>query len=130
MNKQPKNTVNVGRQTLYGNPIKKHVVCPNCDNIHSLPGDTLGCYRNYLINRVSNFLACVTRGQDTAHLARLPDASMPAEEFRRSLLVLEGKELWCPGCGVGSETCHAHELKRAIRYVRTMYEQGIFGRTW
>lgn len=116
----------MGSTTIYGNPIRMHTPRPVCEVMHMQPGETLGCFRHYLIARVSDYAGAVLYGQGIALVARLPNASIHAEEFRRSLLELDGKELWCPGCGVGSRTCHARILEITIEYVQTMYQQGIF----
>lgn len=119
MNKQLKGTINVGRTTRYGNPIKlnTNTPCPICETIHVLPGATLNCFWHYLIARVSGRLDMVAYGQNAAVAARLPDARMPAEEFRAKLLELKGQQLWCPGCGMNSKTCHARMLESIIEYI-------------
>ncbi len=119
MNKQPEGTVNVGRQTLYGNPIKlnTNTPCPVCETMHVLPGGTLNCFWHYLIARISGRPDMEIYGQNVAVLAQLPDAQMSASEFRGKLLELEGQQLWCPGCGMNSKTCHARMLESIIEYI-------------
>lgn len=104
---------------MYGNPIKlnTNTPCPICETMHTLPGETLNCFWHYLIARISGRPDMVIYGQNIAVLARLPDARMSTEEFRRSLFELKEQTLWCPGCGIDGPTCHARVLESIIEYI-------------
>jgi len=85
--KPPKDHVDVGRSTTYGNPVRIGHVCQYCNRLHETAGDTLPCFRKYAEGRM---------GWD--------------ERFLQAVRDLAGKKLWCPGCGVNSPTCHARVL--------------------
>lgn len=116
--KQPVAIVNVGRQTLYGNPVRSRVKCLVCEEVHLEPGDTQVCFLLYLSGRVCEESDWVVWAQWIAASARLPQAELDAVEFLVRLLELDGKILWCQGCGVGSQTCHARVLESATGHYK------------
>jgi hypothetical protein len=80
--------VDVGRSTIYGNPVRMDRLCPLCHKYHRLPGDTLDCFKKYAEYRLKK-----------------------DPPYRNAVLALKGKKLWCPGCGLNSPTCHARILE-------------------
>lgn len=106
---------NIGRKTIYGNPVKMKRTCPVCQQIHMLPVDTLDCYARYLHWRMSP--GKESGAQQMAKNAGMPGWPEPAMAFRAKLLLLDDKHLYCPGCGEGSPTCHGRILERAIAWL-------------
>jgi len=108
-------TINVGRKTLYGNPILIGRVCPLCAELHSSAGSTISCYRLYLFMRLKTDTE--TKGQAIAAIVPLPEYDLSAHGFSAKLRELRGYRLFCPGCETDSETCHARVLERAIEWL-------------
>ena len=42
-----------GHDGYFGNPVAANRRCPVCAAVHTLPGDTLPCYRRYLHERLT-----------------------------------------------------------------------------
>lgn len=84
--------INIGRSTIYGNPIIIGRRCQFCGMIHNKAGDTLKCFRQYAENRIKNDL-----------------------EYANAIRQLEGKKLYCPGCRKTSKTCHGRVLEELSR---------------
>ena len=76
-----------GQCGLYGNPVRVGRACPECGQVHQTPSSTLPCYQIYFKRRI---------------------ASDPA--FRRAVLALAGRQLWCPGCR-GRAMCHGQIIR-------------------
>lgn len=81
----------IGRSTIYGNPVKIGQVCQFCHQKHLTASSTLPCFENYLVEKMNK-----------------------DPQFAKSVLGLKGKALWCPGCGIGSSTCHGRILEKFI----------------
>ena len=88
MRKPPKGMIDVGRSTIYGNPVRIGQVCQFCNQLHSVAGETIPCFRKYAEGRM---------GWD--------------DRYRQAVKDLVGKKLWCPGCGYNAENCHARVLE-------------------
>ena len=108
---QPADTVNIGRDTPFGSPIYMHRACPVCFQTHRKPGDTLHCYEEYLRDRFSINQRKRYWAEEKARKAL--SAPMP-KDFYTEVMALDGKTLFCPGCGVGSPTCHGRVLEKFI----------------
>lgn len=87
--------VNIGRGTIWGNPYKVGRTCQRCGQRHG-KGETLKCYRRYLWQRINDGSGFDKR---LAELGR---------DIIDGTVVLR-----CPGCGVGSKTCHGRILEAA-----------------
>jgi hypothetical protein len=88
----PEGYIDVGRTTIYGNPIRVGQNCRWCGKFHQYAVDTLSCYEEYLNSRM-----------------------FVDERFRDAVLLLKGKKLWCPGCALDSTNCHARLLEIACK---------------
>ena len=82
--------VDIGRRTQWGNPILAWCMCSRCTKYHTEPGSTRECYREYLLERLKT-----------------------DEKFAREFDELMSKKpvLKCPGCGIGSRTCHGRIME-------------------
>lgn len=69
----------LGQDGYWGNPIVKGQQCIVCDNVHTVPSETIECFRIYFIIRLED------------------------NEFRRRTLSLKGKRL---GCFCKPRPCH------------------------
>ena len=107
----------VGRNTRYGNPIKRGSSCPLCGVVHSGIEAVLLCFRRYLWWRISgNGPGRLVARRTTPR--PLPDSDMLPDQFRAALLELDGFVLVCPGCGVNVPNCHARILEEAIVWLK------------
>jgi len=79
----------IGRSTIYGNPVKIGKVCQFCPQKHLTAGSTLPCFEKYAKELMS---------KDPV--------------YKREIEKLKGCALWCPGCGIGSSTCHGRVLEK------------------
>jgi hypothetical protein len=105
-------SINIGRSTIFGNPVRIGAVCPVCKAKHTDPGSTGPCYRKYLEARVSADEKLRSWAQDIAKTIRqMPTTNRFAEEVK----ALHGKTLYCPGCGLISPTCHGRILEDVIQ---------------
>ena len=108
----------IGRNTIYGNPIKLYNTCPLCIQVLSKITDVLACYRKYLFWRLNPQNEAL--GQQVAKRAYpMPGAELPASQFRRDVLELDSKILVCPGCGRDHPDCHGRLLEKAIIWLKT-----------
>lgn len=57
--------------------------------------------------------------------ACLPSAQLSSAGFRKKLLELHDRVLWCPGCGLESSTCHARVLEGAVNYLKGVNDAEI-----
>lgn len=111
MRQQPPDTVNVGRKTPFGNPVRMNQRCPVCFQTHKAPAETLPCYQRYLRARISD------NGMQFTWSLRIAQEHLQApipKNFKEELRALSGKTLYCPGCGVDSPTCHARILETTV----------------
>jgi hypothetical protein len=104
-------TVNIGRSTIFGNPVRMRQRCPVCGGQHDDAGSTAPCYRHYLTARLSGEPTERSWAEGVARSIR----GMPVQGgFREAVKALHGQVLQCPGCGVGASTCHGRILEEAI----------------
>lgn len=108
----------IGRNTIFGNPVKRGVSCAVCGEIHSDIDSVLVCYRRYLAWRLS------PRNEHLGKVAarrckQLPGQELGALEFRKAVLALDGKVLICPGCGKDAPKCHGRILEAAIAWLKS-----------
>lgn len=87
----PIGTIDIGRSTIYGNPVRIGQVCQFCKQKHNVAGSTLPCFEKYLVDRIEK-----------------------EPYFKKMIQLLKGQVLWCPGCGIGSPTCHGRVLEKYI----------------
>lgn len=108
--------INIGRTTIFGNPVRIGKRCPVCNGQHNDAGSTAPCYRKYLSARISDDLSQQNWAREIARTIR----GMPVQDgFREAVKALHGKTLRCPGCGVDSPTCHGRVLEEAIQRLQT-----------
>lgn len=82
----------VGRRSMFGNPVKPKHVCPVCGEIHASKRDTHKCYELHLRTELAN-----------------------SDHMKRVLLDLTRRNdvlLSCPGCELWSSGCHARVIER------------------
>lgn len=110
--------VYVGRNTRYGNPVKRGSSCLLCGQLHTVIEDVLTCFKRYLWWRMTgNGPGSLVARRTTPR--PLPDSDILPDLFRAALLELDGKVLMCPGCGVNARDCHARVLEAAIVWLKT-----------
>jgi len=112
--------VQVGRNTVYGNPSRLGYVCPLCGEVHTKAGPALACFRRYLFWRVTGN----GPGRIVAKHVKLPGSNLGPHEFRVELLKLDGEILVCPGCGVDAPDCHARILESAVKWLKDVETGG------
>lgn len=95
----PAGHADIGRSTIFGNPVRIGFTCPVCHLIHRDAGSTLPCFEKHARQRI-----LVNRD----------------ELYITSLASLAGKPLWCPGCGVNSPTCHGRIIEKLISELLTI----------
>jgi hypothetical protein len=113
-------SVDVGRGTIYGNPVKIGRVCPVCGDTHNSPGSTLDCYKKYLFARICGDPAKAKWGEQ---IALRGSVRLRPGNFADQLMKLLDEELFCPGCGIGLPTCHARIIERAIDWLKQVQSQ-------
>lgn len=84
--------VYIGRPGRFGNPIARGAICPICNRIHNIAGDTLICYEKYLLRRLHN------------------DCT-----FKDDILSLEDKILVCY---CAPNPCHGEIIKKIIMQIK------------
>lgn len=99
--------INIGRTTIYGNPVRLTQKCPVCGQRHHRPIDTAVCFRMYLSSRISLESREKQWSEEIARRAGVPIE----EDFLSSLKSLKGNTLYCPGCGVDIPGCHGRVLE-------------------
>lgn len=107
----------IGRNTIYGNPVKVGTSCPLCGKLHGQISDVLVCYRRYLFWRLNPDTEAL--GQKVVRrVYRMSGADISAAQFKKDVLALDGKILICPRCGVNHPNCHGRILENAIVWLK------------
>lgn len=107
----------IGRNTIFGNPVKKGLSCAVCGKVHSDIDLVLACYRRYLAWRLTPAQEHLGKIA-SSRCKQMPGKEMGAVEFRKAVLVLDGKVLICPGCGKDAPKCHGRILESAIAWLK------------
>lgn len=87
------NSVYIGRAGknqigVFGSPYHVGAVCSRCMTFHRTAGSTIPCFKAYFEERCGN------------------DAA-----FRKQVLSLRGRALWCPGnCKIKKAPCHGEVI--------------------
>lgn len=83
-----------GADGYFGNPVRKGYPCPECRKVHQQGGDTLHCFKNYLMRRIQH-----------------------EPEFSRRVRDLHGKTLVC---FCKPNPCHGDVLSAAAALLQSM----------
>ena len=121
--------ISIGRNTVFGNPIKVNKICPICNKKHG-QAETQKCYKKYLFAKLKSQKWAI----DIAKTQGVFEPELSGGAFFKLLIGLKYYDFHCPGCtDKNKRGCHGEILRSASNWayenrLNKRYQNGDFSK--